>query len=80
MYFTLVKLSDRFINILRSSRNTSAIADHVKTTKHSMKWDHFDIKAKGKTDYDYKIKGTLFIQELEPGFNVNIESEELMQY
>ena len=27
--------------------NTSAIADHVKTTGHNIKWDHFDILAKG---------------------------------
>ena len=40
-----------------------------------MKWDHFDILAKGKTDYHCKIKETLFIQELEPAFNVNVGSE-----
>ena len=26
-------------------------ADHVKTTDHDIKWDHFDILASGKTDY-----------------------------
>ena len=41
--------------------NTSATADHVKNTGHNIKWDHFDILVKGKTDYDCKIKETLFI-------------------
>ena len=31
-------------------------------------------------DYHCKIKETLFIQELEPAFNVNIGSEKLMLY
>ena len=40
-----------------------------------------DILGKGKTDHhDCKIKETLFIQELEPAFNVNIGSEKLMLY
>ena len=43
-------------------------------------WDHFDILAKGKTDYHCKIKETFFIQELEPAFNVNVGSEKLMLY
>ena len=56
----------------------SAIADHVKTTGHNIKWDHFDILASGKTDYHCKIKETLLIQELKPAFNVNVLSEKLM--
>ena len=60
--------------------NTSAIADHVKTTGHNINWDQFDILAKGKTDYHCKIKETLYIQELEPAFNVNVGSEKLMLY
>ena len=35
----------------------------------SIKWDHFNILAKGKTDYRCKIKETLFVQELEPAFH-----------
>ena len=46
----------------------------------SVQWDHFDILAKGKTDYHCKIKETFFIQELEPAFNVNVGSEKLMLY
>ena len=47
-------------------------------TGHNIKWDHFDILAKGKTDYHCKIKETFFIQELEPAFNVNVGSEKLI--
>ena len=65
---------------LAKNDNTSTIADHVKATGHNIKWDHFDILAKGKTDYLCKIKETLFIQELEPAFNVNVGSEKLMLY
>ena len=36
--------------------HTSVIADHVKTTGHNIKWDHFDILASGKTDNHCKIK------------------------
>ena len=62
----------------RTHDNTSATADHVKTTGHNIKWDHFDILVKGKTDYDCKIKETLFIQKLEPAFNVKGGSEKLI--
>ena len=31
--------------------NFSAIADHIKTTGHNIKWDNFDILASGGTDY-----------------------------
>ena len=43
-------------NALAKNDNTSAIADHVKATGHNIKWDHFDILAKGKTEYHCKIK------------------------
>ena len=66
---------------LAKSDSTSAIANHVKATGHNIKWDHFDILAKGKTDYHCKINWeTLFIQKLEPAFNVNVGSEKLMFY
>ena len=44
---------------LAKNDNTSAIADHVKATGHNIKWDHFDILAKGKTDYHCKKKRDL---------------------
>ena len=40
---------------LAKSESTSAIADHDKATRHNIKWDHFDILGKGKTDYHCKI-------------------------
>ena len=46
---------------LAKNDNTSAIADHVKATGHNIKWDHFGILAKSKTDYHCKIKETFFI-------------------
>ena len=65
---------------LAKTDNTSAIADHVEATGHNIKWDHFCILAKGKTDYHCEIKETLFIQELETAFNVNVGREKLMLY
>ena len=65
---------------LAKSNHSSAIADHVKTTGHDIKWDHFDILASGKTDFHCKIKETLFIQELKPSLNANISSEKLLLY
>ena len=83
MIFTSEKQSDDFmIEKLKTSRlslnndHTSAIADHVKTTGHNIKWDHFEILTSCKTDYLCKIKDTLFIQELKAAFNVNISSDE----
>ena len=43
---------------LAKSDHSSAIADHVITTGHDIKWDHFDISASGKTDFHCKIKET----------------------
>ena len=58
--------------------HSSAIADHVKTTGHSIKWDHFDILASSKTDYHCKVKETLFIQELQSVLNANVSGEKLL--
>jgi len=60
--------------------HSPAIADHMKTTGHNIKRDHFDILASGKTDFHCKIKETLFIQELKPSLNVNVSSEKLLLY
>ena len=65
---------------LAKNYNTSAIADHVKATRRNIKWDHFDVLAKGKTDYRCKVKEILFIQDLEPAFNVNVGGEKLLLY
>ena len=65
---------------LAKSDHSSAIADHVKTTGHDIKWHHVDILASGKTDFHCKIKETLLIQELKPSLNVNVSSEKLLLY
>ena len=39
---------------------------HVEATGYNIKWDHFDILASSNTDYHWKAKETLFIQELQP--------------
>ena len=61
-------------------RLSFTIANHIKTTGHNIKWDHFDILASGKTDYHCKIKETLFIQELQPALNANVSSEKLLLF
>ena len=40
-----------------STCHASAIADHVTSTGHILKWDHFEILAKGRSDTHCKIKG-----------------------
>jgi len=56
---------------LVKSDHSSAIADHVETTGHNIKWDPFNILASGKTDFYCKIK---------PSLNVNVSSEKLLLY
>ena len=51
------------------------IADHVTSTGHNLKWDHFEILAKGRSDIHCKIKETLLIQELKPTLNDNVSNE-----
>ena len=43
-----------------------------------LKWDHFDILASRKTDFHCKVKETLFIQQLQPALNANVNSEKLL--
>ena len=85
MISTSVKQNDDFmIEKLNTSRpllkmtTRLPLQDHVKTTGHNIKWDHFGILTSGKPDYHCKIKETLLIQELKPAFNVNVTSEKLM--
>ena len=57
MAFTSVKLKRRLhdrksehLEDLAKNGNTLAIADHVKSTGHNIKWDHFVFLAKGKKE------------------------------
>ena len=47
---------------LSKSDHTSAIADHMKTTRHNIKRGHFDILASGKTDFHCKIKESTILE------------------
>ena len=58
----------------------SAIADHVTSTGQNLKWDHFEILAKGRSDTHSKIKEILLIQELKPTLNDTVSSEKLYLY
>ena len=65
---------------ITSHCHASAIADHVTSTGHNLKWDHFDILAKGRSDTHCKIKETLSIHDLKPALNENVGSEKLLLY
>ena len=60
--------------------HASALADHVISTGHNIKWDHFEIIATGKSDLQCRIKETLLISELKPSLNENVGSEKLFLY
>ena len=51
------------------NHTSSALADHVTSTSHNLKWDHFEILAKGQYDIHCKIKETLLIKYLKPTLN-----------
>ena len=53
------------------SSATLVIAEHVISTGHNLKWEHFDILARGKSDTHCNIKGTLLIRNLKPALNEN---------
>ena len=65
---------------ITSTCHASAIADHVTSTGHNLKWDHFEILAKGRSDTHCKIKESLLIQELKPTLNDTVSSEKLYLY
>ena len=65
---------------ITSTCHDSAIADHVTSTGHNLKWDHFEILEKGGSDTHCKIKETLLIQELKPTLNDTVSSEKLYLY
>ena len=51
------------------SSATLVIAEHVISTGHNLKWEHFDILARGKSDTHCQIKETLLIRDLKPAPN-----------
>ena len=46
----------------------------------ALKWDHFEILAKDRSDTHCKIKETLLIQELKPTLNDTVSSDKLYLY
>ena len=55
-------------------------ADHVTSTGHCLKWNKFEILAKGRSDTNCKIKETLLIKDLKPTLNEYVSSEKLCLY
>ena len=49
---------------------TSAIADHITSTGHNNRWDHFEILATGSSDIHCRIKESLLIKDLKPSLNI----------
>ena len=87
MVFILVKLYGGFMiekpNILRPSLKMTILQPLLTTSRPldtTSSGISLKILAKGKTDYHCKMKETLYIQDLEPAFNVNVGSEKLMLY
>ena len=62
----------------RETEHFKAIADHVTSTGHNLKWDHFDILAKGRSDTQCKIKETLLIKELKPTLTIMLAAKKLI--
>ena len=74
------RLHDRkteHFKVLTQDCHASALADHVTSTDHNIKWDLFYILATGKSDLQCKIKETLLIRELKPSLNENVGREKL---
>ena len=65
---------------LINGHHTLALADHVTSTGHSLKWDHFEVLANGRSDTHCKIKETLLIKDLKPTLNEYVSSERLCLY
>ena len=74
-----LQLHDRKTERLRAAVML-AIAEHVTSTGHSRKWDHYDILAKGRSDTHCKIKETLLIRELKPTLSDTVSSKKLYLY
>ena len=65
---------------LSKNCQTSAIADHITSTGHNVKWDHFEILATGRSVIHCRIKESLLIKDLKPSLNENVGSEKHLLY
>ena len=75
------RLHDRKTEHFKALTNNNgqflAIANHISSRVHRIKWGHFQILASGCSDIHCKIKETLWFRDLKPTMNVNIGSENL---
>ena len=76
----MTELKSEHFKTLTKSGQASAIADHITSTGHDIKWDHFEILATGRSDVHCKIKESLLIKDLKPPLNENVASEKLFLY
>ena len=60
--------------------HASAIADHVTSTGHNLKWDHFEILAKGRSDTLQDKGDSAYSGKLKPTLNDTVNSEKLYLY
>ena len=65
---TKCRLHDRkteHFKALAKNCQTSAIGDHITSTGHNIKWDHFEILATGRSDIQCRIKESIISVEAE---------------
>ena len=60
---------------LTQAGHASAVADHVISTGHNIKWDHLEVLASGKSNLQCKTKETPLFNDLKPSLNTNVGSE-----
>ena len=63
-----------------SSCHTSVISDHATSIDHKLKWDHFEILAKGQSEAHCKVKETSTNLVTEVNLNDEVCSEKLYFY
>ena len=56
----------------------SAIAHHITSRGHNIKWHHFEILATGRSEIHGRIKESLLIKDLK--LNKNVGSKKLFLY
>ena len=74
-----MKTEHFFKKSLTKDRHTSAIADHVPSTGHNIRWDHFEILTTGTSDIHCRIKEAfnLLIRHLKPALNAMLAVKNL---
>ena len=59
---------------LTKSYQASAIADHITSTGHSIKLEHFEILATERSDLHFRIKESLLMKDLKLSLIENVGS------